>query len=96
MIPEETVRHIALLARLGLEKEEVKKMQKDLSAILDSFQELEKYREAGEGASFSGAGALTNAARADRSQTADENTRAVITKNFPASQDNFLKVRSVF
>ena len=40
MISKEEVEHIAKLARLELTQEEVKKMQKDLSAILDYFNLL--------------------------------------------------------
>ena len=40
MISREEVEHIAKLARLELTEVEVKKMQKDLSAILDYFNLL--------------------------------------------------------
>ena len=42
MISKEEVEHIAKLARLELTGEEVEKMQKDLSAILDYFDLLKK------------------------------------------------------
>lgn len=42
MISKEEVEHIAKLARLELTEKEVGKMQKDLSAILDYFNLLEK------------------------------------------------------
>jgi len=42
MISKEEVEHIAKLARLELTSEEVKKMQKDLSEILDYFNLLKK------------------------------------------------------
>ncbi len=42
MISKEEVEHIAKLARLELTESEVKKMQKDLSAILDYFNLLKK------------------------------------------------------
>lgn len=42
MISEDEVRHIAKLARLELTENEIEKMQKDLSAILDYFKLLEK------------------------------------------------------
>ncbi|MDP3882917.1 MAG: Asp-tRNA(Asn)/Glu-tRNA(Gln) amidotransferase subunit GatC [Candidatus Staskawiczbacteria bacterium] len=40
MISKEEVRHIAKLARLELTEEEITKMQKDLSQILDYFDLL--------------------------------------------------------
>jgi aspartyl-tRNA(Asn)/glutamyl-tRNA(Gln) amidotransferase subunit C len=42
MISKEEVEHIAKLARLELTENEVEKMQKDLSAILDYFALLKK------------------------------------------------------
>ncbi len=42
MINEEEVKHIAKLARLELTGKEVKKMQKNLSEILDYFDLLKK------------------------------------------------------
>ena len=42
MISKEEVEHIAKLARLELSEAEVKKMQKDLSAILDYFNLLKR------------------------------------------------------
>ncbi len=40
MIPEEEVRHVANLARLGLTDDEVKKMSGQLGAILDSIEQI--------------------------------------------------------
>jgi len=42
MISKQEVEHIAKLARLELTEEEVKKMQKDLSEILEYFNILKK------------------------------------------------------
>lgn len=39
-VPEEQVRHVANLARLGLPDEEVEKMSEQLGAILDSIEEI--------------------------------------------------------
>ena len=40
MIPEEEVRHVANLARLGLTDDEVKRMGGQLGAILDSIEQI--------------------------------------------------------
>jgi aspartyl/glutamyl-tRNA(Asn/Gln) amidotransferase C subunit len=45
MISKEEVEHIAKLARLELTEKEIKKMQKDLSAILDYFNLLKNVPE---------------------------------------------------
>lgn len=42
MISKDEVKHIAKLARLELSEAEAKKMQKDLSSILDYFELLKK------------------------------------------------------
>ncbi|MCX6718469.1 MAG: Asp-tRNA(Asn)/Glu-tRNA(Gln) amidotransferase subunit GatC [Candidatus Staskawiczbacteria bacterium] len=42
MISKQEVEHIAKLARLELTENEIEKMQKDLSAILDYFDLLKK------------------------------------------------------
>ena len=41
-ITEETVKHVAQLARLELTASEVKKFQKDLTDILDAFKTLDE------------------------------------------------------
>jgi aspartyl-tRNA(Asn)/glutamyl-tRNA(Gln) amidotransferase subunit C len=42
MISKDEVKHIAKLARLELTENEIEKMQKDLSSILDYFELLKK------------------------------------------------------
>ena len=42
MISKKEVKHIAKLARLGLTKKEIEKIQKDLSLILDYFNLLKE------------------------------------------------------
>ena len=42
MIPEEQVRHVANLARVGLTDEEIKRMGEQLGAILDSIEKIQE------------------------------------------------------
>jgi len=42
MISNQEVKHIAKLARLGLTEKEIKKMEKELSLILDYMEKLKK------------------------------------------------------
>ena len=42
MITSKEVEHIAKLARLGLQKEEIQRFQKELSAMLDYFHSLKE------------------------------------------------------
>ena len=44
MITKKEVEHIAKLARLGLDKKEIEKIQKELSLILDYFKVLKDVR----------------------------------------------------
>jgi aspartyl-tRNA(Asn)/glutamyl-tRNA(Gln) amidotransferase subunit C len=41
VIDEETVRHVARLARLGLEPDEVERMRRELSAILEAVERIQ-------------------------------------------------------
>lgn len=41
-ITEETVRHVAKIARLELTEEEIKKFSKQLSDVLNAFKEIDK------------------------------------------------------
>jgi aspartyl-tRNA(Asn)/glutamyl-tRNA(Gln) amidotransferase subunit C len=42
VIDEETVRHVARLARLHLEPEEVERMRRELSAILEAVERIQE------------------------------------------------------
>ena len=44
MISEDTVRHVARLARINLSEEEVKKFSEELSKVVDSFKILDEVR----------------------------------------------------
>lgn len=41
-INEETVKHVAKLARIKLDEKEIEQFKKDLSSILDLFSKIEK------------------------------------------------------
>lgn len=95
MLSEEEIKHIALLARIGVTQEEAGKYQKDLSAVLDFFRELET--AATEGVLPIGhITGMTDVARTDRMENFDEDGKRAIYKNFPDAKDGFLKVKSVF
>jgi aspartyl/glutamyl-tRNA(Asn/Gln) amidotransferase C subunit len=94
MLPEQTVRDVALLARLGLSEDEIPAFQKDLSSVLDFFSELAAYplREKAEHSPLRPA----RLGRSDIAAPAPEAVRQNIRANFPAAKDAYLKVRSVF
>lgn len=95
MLTQEEVRHIALLARIGLKEEEVEKYQKDLSAVLDFFRELQEVN-ADEREMIGHITGRTGAAREDRTEDFGNLGKKALRDNFPDTKDGFLKVKSVF
>ena len=94
MLSRETVKDIALLARIGLEEGEVEKYQKDLSSILDFFAELEKV-DTSEVASLGHITGRTGDGREDRFEQSEKEGQNIL-KNVPEMKEGFIKVRSVF
>lgn len=95
MLSQEEVKHIALLARIGIKEDEIEKYQKDLSAVLDFFRELEAVATD----DVEAIGHITgtaDVARRDRAEDFGTAGKAIIRENFPDAKDRFLKVKSVF
>lgn len=95
MLSIDEVKHIATLARIGVTEEETEKYRKDLSAVLDFFQELEKLPTD----DVEPIGHITGTAgvvREDRTEDFGSLGKEAIRKNFPNAKDGFLKVKSVF
>ncbi len=95
MLSTEDVKHIALLARIGLHDDEVPMYQRDLSAVVDFFTELEKLDTEG----VTPIGHITgcsNVLRSDEHETFVNTGRDQILENAPDTKDGFLKVKSVF
>lgn len=95
MLSTEEVQHIARLARIGVEKEEIEKFRKDLSAVLDSFVELQAADVSGV-PPFDCMPGMSNALRNDAVKLSDPDERARITSLFPRKEGNALKVKAVF
>ena len=95
MLSYEEVEDVAGLARIHLTKEEIESFQSDLSKVLIFFKELEALPTD----TVQGMNHITgreNEARPDVVNEASSDTREEIKKNFPQSEDGYLKVRSVF
>ncbi len=95
MLSKEEVKNIAHLARIGVTEEETEKYRKDLSAVLDFFQELQSLDTEG----IEPIGHITgrvSEAREDGTDDFGVSGKEAIRKNFPESKDGFLKVKSVF
>ncbi len=92
-LSKDEVKHIATLARVGLTDAEVMHFQKDLSAVLDWFEELKDVDVAGAPAETSMASESDRAA-ADIASPSGEASR--ILENAPDKKEGYFKVRSVF
>ena len=95
MLSTEEIRHIAHLARIRLTPDEEEKYRKDLSQVLDFFQELESVDTEGIGS----VGMITGKENGWRSDTVVEtpaSTKKGIIDQFPKKQGESLQVPSVF
>ena len=95
MLSVEEVKNIARLARIGLSDEEVPKYQKELSAILDFFKELEVVSTEGV-LPMGNITGKSDALREDSVQSMSTTERDALIANMPAVKDGFVKVKSVF
>lgn len=95
MLSIDEVKNIALLARIGLKEDEIPKYQKELSAVLDFFRELET-ADTDSVEHVSHITGMADVTRADRAEDFGDAGKEMIKKNFPDSKDGFLKVKSVF
>lgn len=93
MLSTDEVKHIATLARVGLTDAEVRHFQKDLSAVLEWFEELRDV-------DVSSAPAETSMAPESDRVAADierhSGEAAGILANAPDKKEGYFKVKSVF
>lgn len=93
MISKEEVEHIAKLARLELTKEEIEKMQKDLSAILDYFNLLKKAPKL-KSVAENKTGDLS-ATRKDEIRFKDNGLAEKLVAAAPDKKDDYIKVKAI-
>ncbi|MFA5877932.1 MAG: Asp-tRNA(Asn)/Glu-tRNA(Gln) amidotransferase subunit GatC [Candidatus Staskawiczbacteria bacterium] len=93
MISKEEVEKIAKLARLELTPEEVVKMQKDLSEVLDYFNALQKVDSKSYISSNIPRG---NNLRKDEGRHRDEELVEKLLEQAPDKKDEYIKVKSIF
>jgi len=91
-LTDEEIRHIALLARLGISDAEVEKFREQLSSILENMDILQQADTTGL-APTSQSVALENIYRPD--ETAPSLTADEVLANAPAQEDNSFKVNAV-
>ncbi len=95
MLTTEEVKHMALLARIGLSDAETEKYQKELSGVLDFFRELGELDLSSEHAE-DGIPVKENDTREDRIAEFGDTGREDILNGVPVKKDGYIKVRSVF
>ncbi|MFC6904344.1 Asp-tRNA(Asn)/Glu-tRNA(Gln) amidotransferase subunit GatC [Halalkalicoccus tibetensis] len=86
-VPDEEVRHVAELARIGLDDEEVEEFSEQFSEILSAFETLDEVPEAERD------GDLENVMRADEVREGLSQEEAL--RNAPDSEDGYFKGPSV-
>ncbi|MGK2848760.1 MAG: Asp-tRNA(Asn)/Glu-tRNA(Gln) amidotransferase subunit GatC [Minisyncoccota bacterium] len=95
MLNIEEVRHIALLARIGLKENEQEQYQKDLSIVLDFFRQLEQVSTDEIILSDEVVG-FRDVARHDDVVDCGPEQRRMLLANVPETKNGFVKVKSVF
>ncbi len=94
MISEEEVKHIAKLARLGLTQAELKKMQNELSSILDYMEKL-KELDISKIEPTSHSVKIENVMREDQSKEKKLEIRKKLIEMAPEKKEGYLKTKSV-
>jgi len=92
MISKDEVKHIAELARIGLDEKEIEKFSHDLSSILDWIKQLEEV-DTKDIKAVSHVTGLENISREDKNYDFGNEER--IKKLFPEEKDGYDKVKSV-
>ena len=96
MISKGDVVHIAKLARLELTPEEVEKMQKDLSSILDYFDLLRKANTRNRAEIHAEKRGNKNVLRKDEVADKPKSLANNLVAKAPDKKDGYIKVKQIF
>ena len=88
------MRHIAELARIELSSEEVNRFAKEISDVLGYVEQLGEVDTEGVEPISQVKGKI-NVFRDDVAKDADEETKNIMAKNYPDSQDGYIRVKQV-
>ena len=94
MIKKEETKHIADLARLGLNEKELESMQQNFSSILDYIETLKEADISSIEKAFSERKAR-NVVRDDIQKETLEDEKNKLIDMFPATKNNYLKTKKV-
>lgn len=94
-LTKKEVEHVAELARIRLSRSEEEKFAEQLSSILEYVNQLSEVdtKDIPETAQVA---EIENATRKDAKQDSPKEMQKKIIENFPESEDNLLKTKSVF
>lgn len=94
-LTKKEVEHVAKLARIRISRLEEEKFTEQLSSILEYVNQLSEVdtRDIPETAQVA---LIENATRKDAKQDSPKEMQKKIIENFPESEDNLLKTKSVF
>jgi aspartyl-tRNA(Asn)/glutamyl-tRNA(Gln) amidotransferase subunit C len=95
MISKEEVKHIAKLSRLELTEQEIEKMQKDISAVLDYFELLKKIPKQAGIANVSGKKSIGIEETRKDEVISSYNIRDELIGKYPAKKDDYIKVKTI-
>jgi aspartyl-tRNA(Asn)/glutamyl-tRNA(Gln) amidotransferase subunit C len=93
-VSEEEVKHIAELARIELTEEEAERFTREISDVLGYVKQLEEVDTEGVEPISQVTGKI-NVFREDESRMADEDTKSTMAKNYPDSQDGYIRVKQI-
>lgn len=93
-VSEEEVRHIAGLARIELSEEEIHRFAREISDVLGYVEQLKEVDTEGVEPVAQVTGKI-NIFREDEAVGSDEETKAIMSKNYPDEQDGYVKVRQI-
>lgn len=94
MIDKDEVKHIAKLARLDLDEEELEEFQEELSSILDYVDQL-KELDVSDVEPTSHSVDIKNVMREDKAEDTDTELVKKLRKAFPDEEDGYDKVKSI-
>lgn len=94
-ISKEQVEHVANLARLSFNDQELNQFTDQLSEITDMFNQLQAV-DTKNVTPMNYVGDLDNVLRADNPAPADPKERQALLDNAPDTQDGFIKVPAIF
>lgn len=94
-ISKEQVEHVANLARLSFNDQELNQFTNQLSEITDMFNQLQSV-DTKQVKPMNYVGNLENVLRADNPAPVDPEERQALLKNAPDTQDGFIKVPAIF